>query len=200
MPPVCTVCPHEHRREIDNALVLGQSSRSIAGRYGIGSKSTVDRHRSCIVDLLAKADKRQAGRIASRVEGLIGKLERMADECETEKLRGAFLATVRELRPTYELGAKLSGEMQTASVQAFLSAMGVRTEAEVRDALSLTRMASSPQLEDCREESLALLLMCHREHPEWQAQDLARLGAPVLLTNGNGHHDTEGPHATDAES
>ena len=45
MPPVCRVCRHEARPEIDRLLAAdGASLRDIAGRYGDLSKSSLARH------------------------------------------------------------------------------------------------------------------------------------------------------------
>ena len=195
MGMTCTLCSHEKRVEIDKALILGVTERGIARQYG-RDKSAVHRHRSCIANLLAKADKRIAGRIALRVEGLIGQLEEMAREAHDAKAARAFLDAVRELRPTYELGAKLNGEMQAASVQAFLAAIGVRTEAEVRSALDLTRSSELATVDEIEREAIEALRMVLGEKPDRLLPILAALGgisaagdAPALeahQANGNG--------------
>jgi transposase-like protein len=197
MPSVCSVCPHEKRREIDKALILGKSVRGTARRYGITDDS-LGRHRSCIASALEKADRVTAGRVLGYVENLVRKLQDMADEAHTQKQAAAFLMTARELRPTLELMGKLNGEIQAASVAAFMAQLGVQSESEVRDALRLTRSAQQPSLEECREELIALGRMVIAERPEWQAGIVAQLGGRLLSgasggaaleshqTNGNG--------------
>ena len=98
--------------------------------------------------------------------------------------------TARELRPTLELMGKMTGEIQAASIAAFLAALGVRDESEVRSALELVRTSASPSLEQCEEESVALLLMVLRERPERRMPVLERLGSyavEVEIVAKNGH-------------
>jgi hypothetical protein len=192
MSMTCTVCPHEKRRDIDMALISGERMRTLAHRYGL-SRDAMGRHRSCIAAAFEKADKRIGGRIALRVEGLITQLERMATEAQDQKQAAAFLLVARELRPTYELGAKLNGEMQAASVAGFLAALGVQSESEVRDALHLARSAHAPSLEECREEGVALLRMVLVERPAWREGVMEELAEGMGLLreqdaeNGNGN-------------
>jgi transposase-like protein len=45
MPRRCTVCDHPEKHSIDEALVSGESYRSVAKRFGL-SESAVYRHKS----------------------------------------------------------------------------------------------------------------------------------------------------------
>ena len=201
MTQACTVCSNEKRREIDNAIILGGSDRALSRRFG-PSHDAVSRHRAHIADLLAKADAKLGGVYARKITALVERLERMADECDTEKLRGAFLMTVRELRPTYELGAKLTGEMQAASVQGFMAALGVRAESEIRSALDLTRSSELATVDEIEREALEALRMVLGEKPERLLPILSALGgllpaseAPALEShqaNGGGRTATNG--------
>lgn len=52
----CTICTHENHPEIDNALLAGESLRSLAARYGL-SVSALSRHTKHLRRALAYATK-----------------------------------------------------------------------------------------------------------------------------------------------
>jgi len=188
----CSVCSHENSDQINHLIVHGGSERGIALRFGM-SAMAVHRHRRCVKDLIARASRKSAGRVMGHVEKLVGQLQRMADDAHSTKQAAAFLMVARELRPTLELFGKLTGEVQAASIAAFLAALGVRDESEVRSALELVRSSGNPSLDQCEEEAVALLLMVLRERPERRGPVLARLGshATMLDEDHNGEAESD---------
>lgn len=222
MPPTCTVCSHEKRREIDKALVNGESLRDIARRHG-PLKDALHRHRECIKSQLAKAEIASGLTARGVMLRLITRLESLADDCANEiasvkstvaegpakmvelavvlgHVREMFLRTADRLTRASESYGKLTGEIQAASVAAFLAQIGVQSESEVRDALHLTRAARDPSLEECLEEGVAIVLMVLKQKPEWRARTEQRIcGAAVeaefavVPKNGNGNGN--GAHA-----
>lgn len=95
MPRTCTVCAHPERAEIDSALVSGESTRQIAGRYGSLSRAAIRRHAdSHLPETLLKS--RQAEELSAS--------ERLAGELEEVK------ADVRRLK----VSAEREGDYKTA--------------------------------------------------------------------------------------
>ena len=213
----CTVCPHERRTEIDDALVMGESARSIAKRFGGPSHVAFHRHRDCIREDLRIAREKRGTRLLQRVERLADKLERMADDCEREmrealpdhetegvtallvvlKKRAAqatlFLAAARELRPTFHLMGELNGEIVAASVQGFLAALGANNEAEVRSWREVAKAGEAMTLEECEAEGVALLRLVLAEKPEAAGRIVAELGGlPALSPKRNGSPNGHG--------
>jgi len=67
---MCSICGHEHRKEIDLLLLSGESYRKIAAKYKLGTKSLVDHKKHCMTrtDALLIADiARRGNTIASTV-------------------------------------------------------------------------------------------------------------------------------------
>jgi len=111
----CTTCRHEAARQIDERLVRGESYRTIASRYGL-TFTSVGRHaRNHLSPKLQKLHaKREEGRSVSlldRVERLVSKLEGLAEDAAETGKAGQMLATARELRESYRLLGKLTGEL-----------------------------------------------------------------------------------------
>jgi hypothetical protein len=116
MTRVCTVCNHPEAFEINEKLIVeGASVRDIAGRYGL-EKSTVQRHKDHIPQLLVKASEAQqvadADALLDQVKDLQGRtldiLSRAEDQAEDERA----LKAVREVRSNIELLARLAGELK----------------------------------------------------------------------------------------
>lgn len=191
---VCQVCRHEERRAIDRAIVQGKPSRAIAGLYGIGSKSSVDRHRECIAESLDKAGITSALTAKSVIVDLVTDLRDMAKECRNG-VRDDFLRTADRLTRATEVFGKLTGEIQSPSVVAFIANLGVSGEAELRTALDMRRAMAVASLDDVEQELLAGMRFLLAERPQFRAEALAVLGAvleaeviaeePRRLTNGN---------------
>src|SRR5690348_13672222 len=72
MPRVCTICSHERRAEIDQAIAAGnESNRAIASQWGVTS-SSVDRHKQAhMTQALAAATSRRE----SQDDSLLDRIE-----------------------------------------------------------------------------------------------------------------------------
>lgn len=114
MPPRCTVCAHEKRKAIDEALVLGRSLRDIARQHQVG-KDALHRHRDHLTPALVRMVERRAesGPKAAldRLEDLYGRASLVLDAAESEGLGAQSLAAIREMRGIVEILARISGEL-----------------------------------------------------------------------------------------
>jgi transposase-like protein len=116
VPQVCSVCSHEDRKEIDRALVRGESMRGIAARYGTVGRMSLQRHRKQhLPELLAKGY--EAERMAEADELLmdVRRLQErtllMLQEAERAGDLRTALAAVREPRNNLALLAEMRGEL-----------------------------------------------------------------------------------------
>jgi len=122
----CTVCVHPERRKIDAALLAGVGVRDVAGRFDL-SKSAVDRHRDHVSKRMLKSAKvaeiADADSLVDQVAELVTNGQLILYKALNAEDHATALAAMRELRPTYELLAKLTGELQaghtTVNVLAF---------------------------------------------------------------------------------
>jgi len=116
MPQVCTICTHEDRKEIDRALVRGESMRGIVARYGTVGRMSLQRHRKeHLPELLSKA---YAAEEAARAEELLTDVRRlqvktllMLQEAERAGDLRTALAAVREARHNIALLAEMRGQL-----------------------------------------------------------------------------------------
>lgn len=138
----CTVCRHPAAKQIDERLVRGESYRSIARRYDLGFTS-VGRHARGhlspkLQKLHAEREENRAVSLLSRVERLISKLEGLADDAAETGKAGQMLATARELRESYRLLGRLTGELDERPqvVNVLVSPEWQRVRAELVAALA----------------------------------------------------------------
>ncbi len=123
----CSICTHDAREEIDEALVAGESTAKIAGRYRTIDERALRRHRSNhLPSHLAKA---HAAEEVAHADGLVGRLEELAAEArrigskaEEDGDYRTALAGVRELVRITELMARLTKELdERPQVNLYLS-------------------------------------------------------------------------------
>ena len=74
MPRTCTVCRHPQRTPIDEALILGQSLRNIAKRFGT-SVTALFRHEDHIPTALAASKAAQEENRSERLLDTVRKIE-----------------------------------------------------------------------------------------------------------------------------
>src|SRR5215471_4729358 len=118
MPRKCSLCIHDRREQIEQALLCGDSYRIVAQRFAI-SRDAVGRHRRHLPAALAHA--RELTEVVHG-DSLVAQLHELTSEAQRLKAaaekagdyRGA-LAAVRELCRIVELIAKLSGELDSRS-------------------------------------------------------------------------------------
>lgn len=96
------------------ADMLGMSNVAVAKKYGL-SKDAVRRHRRNLPAVLqaVQAERAQAGAVKAvdRVELLYRKAAKLLDQADEAGDAKLTLAAIKELRPTVELLAKLTGEL-----------------------------------------------------------------------------------------
>lgn len=121
MPRTCTVCSHPEREAVDEALVAGESTGKLAGRYRTIHERALRRHRdnhlpAKLVMAEKAAEVAEAGDLLDQVRGLQGRALGILDKAEgTGDLRTA-LGAIREARGNLELLAKLLGELDERPV------------------------------------------------------------------------------------
>lgn len=196
---VCTVCPHEQRREIDKALVLGTSARVIARQVQGPSHDAINRHRSCIADSMERAGLKSSLTAKSVMLDLVDDLRQMAAQCNSEKRELMFLAVADRLTRACDSFGKLNREVESPSVQTFLVALGVSNENELRDALDMRRSMSSANVGEFKQELLAGMRFLLAEDSEFRSEALAVLetgsraevvpGEVAGNGGGNGHRE-----------
>ncbi len=79
----CSVCSHQGRDDIDQALVRGQGMRGVAGRFGV-SASAIQRHASRHIRPAIKLAVQQYEGL--RIGGLAARLAVLADTAEAVRL------------------------------------------------------------------------------------------------------------------
>jgi len=141
MPRVCTVCGHKDRDTIDQALVAGQSARSLAAVYRV-SPDAIERHNAAhLPKTLVKA---QAAQEVAHADSLLSEMRRLqkitlgllSRAVGADDLRMA-LGAIREARSNLELLAKLTGELdERAQVNLVISPEWVLVRAALLTALA----------------------------------------------------------------
>lgn len=79
----------------------------------------------------------------------------------------ARVAVTKETRLLLETIGKITGQIQSPSIQAFLVQIGARSESDVRHALQVVKSGAEVSHEDAFEEALAVLDLMLKAHPEW---------------------------------
>jgi len=142
----CTVCTHEAKEAIDQAIVAGGSRRTIANQYGV-SDAAVGRHRenhlpATLVKAAEAQDEEQGTRLLEQAQGLVD--EALAS---IERSKGGevvnerdVLAGVREARNGLEFTGRITGELRAAdrdnapqsAVEAIIKLASALSEAQLR--------------------------------------------------------------------
>jgi hypothetical protein len=146
VPRVCTVCAHDDRGAIDQALVLGQPLRDIARRHG-PSKDALARHaRAHVSPALAvvrrEREEQGARTLLDRLEDLYRRADRILEAAELDAKPTLMLSAVRELRGLIEVIGKATGEIAERP-QVVVNVLGSGEWLKVRCAL-LAALATYP--------------------------------------------------------
>jgi len=120
MPRHCTICDHEQREVIDQALVAGESFRGLSAKYRV-SEDALARHKERHLPVtLAQAHQAQE---VARADDLLGQIKELRDKAygilsraEADGDLRTALAAIREARGCLELLAKLLGELSEQPV------------------------------------------------------------------------------------
>lgn len=204
MPLPCTVCTSEHRAEIDKALASGVAvKRRMATRLGLGEAAIRRHERRHLDPRLIEAHKRSLEALdASTVRTARQNCEEFLSDLR--QCREAFVANGRivphrdfldildrAIKANEQYG-RITKELGNDQVTALFVDLGVRSEAEIRSRLSLSRTGESLSPADAQDEALTTLEMVWAKHPELREAAMRRLDrasyALVESTNGgNGH-------------
>src|SRR5215211_7666091 len=116
MPRSCTICTHPDRTAIDEALVAGESTGKLAGRYRTIDERALRRHRSNhlpakLVMARAAEEVAQADDLLGAVQDLQARTLAILEAAEGSREHRTALAAIREARSNLELLAKLLGEL-----------------------------------------------------------------------------------------
>lgn len=68
MPPVCTICSHPKRAEIDKALVAGSVFRDVAQRFAVSRDALFRHKRDHLAEALVRVEEQIGQRIAKEVD------------------------------------------------------------------------------------------------------------------------------------
>jgi hypothetical protein len=148
VPRKCSLCIHDRREQIEQALLCGDSYRMVAQRFAV-SRDAVVRHRRHLPTALAHAHESKE---AFHGHSLLAQLRELTSEAQRLKATAekagdyrAALAAVRELCRIVELMAKLSGELDSHSETKILN---VTLDAETARRISETFLARHQLAQD----------------------------------------------------
>lgn len=118
MPRLCAVCVHAKKREIDKALIGGDSCRAISALFSVSIHS-VTRHKARhLPKTMQKAkgarEVTHADDLLAQVRALQRKAVALLLKAETEGDLKTALSGIREARSCLELLAKLQGDINDA--------------------------------------------------------------------------------------
>jgi len=133
----CSICTHEQREAIDEALIVGESYRKISERWGV-SPAALSRHlRRHLLALLAGRREVDADNLLEQVADLQRQAQAIKDKAEKKGDLKTALQGIRELCRIIELLAKLRGELDTRPVvNILLSSEWIQVRAVLLQALS----------------------------------------------------------------
>jgi hypothetical protein len=126
MPRTCTVCGHPECEAIDRALVAGESTGKISGRYRTIDERALRRHRANhLPAALARAKEAEEVAVADDLLGQVRDLQERAlailDKAEGSGELRTALGAIREARSNLELLAKLLGELDERPINVLIS-------------------------------------------------------------------------------
>lgn len=119
MPQVCTICRHEKRSEIDEALLAGAAYRTIASRFA-ASPAAVFRHGKdhlpkALVRAKEAAEDVQAETLFERLRSLNRDTAEILREARGSQNHALALQAIGRIEKQIELEARLLGEMDTST-------------------------------------------------------------------------------------
>jgi hypothetical protein len=116
----CTICKHEKRAAIEDALLRNIPLRTIA-RDLRTSAAAIFRHKQHLEQKLLIAEHvkevTEANSLLDRVEALMKDCTGIAAAAKTEKAWPAAISALAQVRACLELLARLTGQLQAGSVQ-----------------------------------------------------------------------------------
>lgn len=142
MPQNCTICRHDNRGEIDEALLAGEPFRNIAKRYGT-SPTALFRHKqkdlpAAMVKAVEVAEVVQAGNLLDRLRELNQVTAAILREARTEGSKDSELAlkAITRAEKQIELEGRLLGELNEGNtLNVVISPEWVRVRTVILQAL-----------------------------------------------------------------
>jgi len=180
----CRTCRHPQRSEIDRALASGESTRGVAGRFGL-PKSGVDRHaRLHLKPSLAN----QLETLSQAHRSIVPHLLKLRDQAVAilsaamaDDDRRSALQAIREVRGVLETMGHASGELLPAQVQQVYLSLGVSDESELRRIIAERRAMDSLTLDDAERDAVETLKLVFEERPERREPVLAALSSQATV-------------------
>ena len=139
----CTVCTHEAKEAIDQALVAGGSRRTIANQYGL-SDAAVGRHRenhlpATLVKAAEAQDEAHGTKLLDQVQNLVTEALASVERSKTAGKEREVLGGIREARHSLELTGRITGELREnrdaapeSALDAIIKLANALSEAELR--------------------------------------------------------------------
>ena len=148
MPKYCKVCRADNVKEIDKAIIEGETLQSIADKYNFHI-STLSRHKQHIADKIntysVLANAQEGGIVLQRIDDLMQRANILLDKAELSgDIRTALIA-IRETRGCLELLAKATGQLTPETiliqVEPVLNTLVLILKEEILDNQILERVA-----------------------------------------------------------
>jgi transposase-like protein len=141
MPRTCSVCGHDQRPAIDQALVSGATYRTIADRFGL-SETALKRHkREHLPAHVAKAGEAlevaRADDLLTQIKGLRNRAILILQKAEAAGDYRTALAGIREARGCIETLLEVEGELaRRPAVNIAMSSSWLTIQATLLESLS----------------------------------------------------------------
>ena len=137
MPQVCTICRHDKRQEIDEALLSGQAYRTIANRFA-ASPAAVFRHGKdhlpkALVKAKATAEDIQADTLFGRLRSLNRDTADILREARESQNHGIALQAIGRSEKQLELEARLLAHLADTYLRAGDAARAAKVAVEAMD-------------------------------------------------------------------
>src|SRR2546426_6646485 len=142
MPQICSICQHESRAEIDQALLAGEPLRSIAQRTGT-SATSLHRHRNghlptALVKAKQVADEVQAETLWQRLKAINSETAAILAEARQSQNHVIALQAIARVERQVELEARLLGELNESAKVAVGINVSRQSDSEEGDLSRLT--------------------------------------------------------------
>lgn len=158
----CSICTHDDREAIDEALIGGVSYRNIAKRHAVTPSALTRHRRGHLSPQIVAVQAARGESVADRVERLYDRASAILTAAESSGQGALTLAAIRELRSLCELLGRLSGELDN------------------RPQLNVINLATSPDWVALRTAILTAL----RPYPDALAAIVAAIDPPATQLGG----------------
>jgi len=148
MPKCCKVCRADNVKEIDKAIIEGETLQNIADKFHFHI-STLSRHKQHIANKIntytVLADAQEGGIVLQRIEVLLQKANDLLDKAELSGDIKTALIAIRETRGCLELLAKATGQFTPETiliqVEPVLNTLVMILKEEIQDDQVIKRVA-----------------------------------------------------------